>query len=99
MEEYISELKLDFVDADNVKTVVSVCVGKPSWCSSMDAWKCEVLFGDKDSAPKEIYGNDSMQAVCLALKFIESSLIREEQKNINIFYHSTNDKFPVSAYF
>jgi len=71
--QHIAALDLVAIHADGTRTPVALRVGAPAPAATGD-WHCALrLEGLHDSLPS-IHGDDSLQALCLALMFAASVL-------------------------
>lgn len=70
--DFVASMKLIGVGADGGEHVFVVGVQKPLE-QATGGWACPTLTHDR-SAPKLIYGEDSLQALCLGLSFIRLRL-------------------------
>lgn len=70
------------------------------WCpyDADGAWACSVFMDGLDSKPRTIYGEDSLQALCLALRMIRSELEGVLERGGRLI-DSEASEFPIQAYF
>ena len=100
----IAALELMEVRPDGRRRPIRAQVGAPHY-DERGSWACPVLLTSIDETVKEIHGEDSMQALCLALGFIHTmlhSLLRQGSRLVD----SSGDPdspsdpdFPLEAYF
>ncbi len=70
----IAELKLEFEAAKDKLTKVTISLSAPEYSKAKGAWGCEIMFKGFFEKPQKIFGEDSFQALCLSLEFINRTL-------------------------
>jgi len=95
----IAELPLDFVDESDQCKKVTVGISAPFFDNEKEAWACEISFTGRFENPVYICGEDSFQALCLAMEFIQITLRNESAKHQCIRFHGTDAEWPSAAYF
>ncbi len=99
--EPIASLQMERLGSGGERTPVQVDVGKPRY-DERGSWSCPILLGGIDGKIREIHGEDSMQALCLGLRFIHSVLQSElirGQRLLQIGEGTEDVDFPLDAYF
>ena len=100
----IATLELMEIRPDGERRPIRAQVGAPHY-DERGSWACPVLLTSIDETVKEIHGEDSMQALCLALGFINTmleSLTREGSRlvdNLSVPDSPSEPDFPLGAYF
>src|SRR5438477_13167194 len=69
----ISSIQLIQVSPNGERTPIQVEVSCPA-PDGQGAWVCSVALEGLHSKPTNIYGEDSLQVLCLALRFVHSML-------------------------
>ncbi|HWQ93670.1 MAG TPA: hypothetical protein VN673_18555 [Clostridia bacterium] len=100
----IATLELMEIRPDGERRPIRAEVGAPRY-DQRGSWACPVLLTGIDGAIKEIHGEDSMQALCLALGFIHTrlySLLQQGSRLINpldVPDSPSDPDFSLQAYF
>jgi len=73
MNDAIARLELVEIKPDSTRNPIRVSIGRP-YADGKGAWACAILLEGLDSKERTIYGENSMQALCLALGMIRFHL-------------------------
>jgi hypothetical protein len=95
----IAQLKLVKVVADGRRIPVEVTVGQPFHELDRDMWCCQVQLAGIDDRVRNICGDDSLQALCLALRCIRSQLETVIQLGGRVIDAEEGTDIPLEAYF
>ena len=98
MDAPVASLKLVEVAPSGRRTPINVEVGRPH-PDSRGAWACPVLVDGLDSKPRDIYGEDSLQALCLGLRLVRTHLEGVLERGSRLVYSDEGTEFPIDAYF
>jgi hypothetical protein len=99
MDSPIASLKIIHVAADGRRIPVDVEVGQPRHNPDGGEWFCPVLVAGIDDKIRNIRGEDSLQALCLALRSIRSLLESVIEWGGRIVHPEDGEDFPLEAYF
>jgi hypothetical protein len=100
----IATLELMEIRSDGEHRQIRAQIGTPHY-DERGSWACPVLLTSVDGTVKEIHGEDSMQALLLAVRFIHSMLRSLLEKGSRLVdplgaTESPSDPdFPLEAYF
>jgi hypothetical protein len=89
---------------DGERRPIQAQIGTP-YHDERGSWACPVLLTSIDGKVREIHGEDSMQALLLAIRFIHSMLRSLLQKGsrlvdpLGVTESPSNPNFPLEAYF
>jgi hypothetical protein len=97
MDSPIASLKIVKVAADGRRIAVKVEIGQPHPHPD-GGWCCPVLLAGIDDTTRNTYGEDSLQALCLALHRIRSQLESVIELGGRLLEGDGTD-FPLDAYF
>jgi hypothetical protein len=81
-----------------MRTPVHVEVGRPH-ADGRGAWACPILVDGPDSKPRDIYGEDSLQALCLGLRLVRTHLEGVLERGSRLVHSEDGSEFPLDAYF
>ena len=85
MSTAIAELSIEVKGA---RSPMKFAIHKPRWIKRMNAWGCRVTFSRPFEISTMIYGENSTQALVLALKFASVSLYSSrlyKQKKLGLY--------------
>lgn len=94
----IAELELLEVAPSGRRSPVRVQVGRPRRFER-GGWACPVLITTIDERVRDIYGEDSMQALCLAVRFVHRMLHSVVERGCRLVDPQEGSDFPLEAYF
>ena len=100
----VATLELMEIRPDGERRPVQAQIGAPYY-DSRGSWACPVLLTSIDGKVKEIHGEDSMQALLLAVRFIHSMLRSLLEKGsrlvdpLGVTESPSDPDFPLEAYF
>lgn len=98
MRDYIAKTDLDFVSLkDQTRYPSTVYISKPEEADR--CWECKVTFSGVENLTRKAYGDDSMQALCLAVKLLEIELMYFKKNAYKIFFSDSDIEFPLKAFF
>ena len=98
MNEPIATLDLLKVASTETQVPIHVEIA----CPRLDAdgvWTCTVLVQGLDDKPRDVYGQDSLQALCLALRLVSTHLQCAGVRGQRLVYADGKTEFSVSNYF
>ena len=90
--------ELILVRPNGERLAVTVAIGHPFPTSAQD-WACPVSFAPLHEGTTAIHGQDSFQAICLAIAFVKDLLTSFLADGGQILYAATGEQFPIDAYF
>ena len=82
----VATLELMEIRPDGERRLVQAQIGAPHY-DERGSWACPVLLTSIDGTIKEIHGEDSMQALLLAVRFIHSMLRSLLEKGSRVVQH------------
>jgi uncharacterized protein DUF6968 len=86
------------VSKDGQRVPLHVEIGTPRLVEGNDGlWSCQILLRGVDAQVRQVYGDDSLQALCFAIRAIESQLRVIEEVGHRIVDEEGND-VPLDAY-
>jgi hypothetical protein len=88
---------IDAVGADGKVFALEVAIGVPFLSERSEAWACTLTLSPLLSKPVDICGEDSLQALCLALRMARSMLDDFSEKGGRLL--ADGEPFPIDAYF
>ena len=102
----IASLELIHLGADGKRRQLRVRIGRPRY-DERRSWACPILITGLDEEIREIHGEDSMQALCLAVQRVHTVLrfVLERGNRLLIAGDDATQRdcedvdFPVDAYF
>jgi hypothetical protein len=98
MDSPVATLELIEVAASGARIAIRIEVGRPRRDPS-GAWRCSILAGGIDREARDIFGEDSLQALCLGLEFLRAQLHFITQRGSRLIQPDENTDFPIDAYF
>ena len=81
----IASHRLLWQHADGTESIMTVNVGTPYYADN-GAWACPVSLDGFDGRYRDIYGDSSLQALCLALSLVEKQLGHMLATNNTLLY-------------
>ena len=97
MEDVIARVSLIGVPVNGREQEIEVSVGKPR--PHNGAWACAVAVLGLDSRPREVYGEDSLQSLCLGLGIVRTLLMSFLEAGGQLLDPDGREPFPLTAYF
>lgn len=88
---------IDAVGADGEAFAVEVAVGVPFLSERYQTWACTLTMLPLLPKPFDVGGEDSLQALCLALRMARSMLDDFTEKGGKLF--TDGEPFSIDAYF
>lgn len=98
MDDLIASLELVALRPDGVRKPIHVQVGRPH-PDGKGTWACPIFTEGLDDKPRNIYGEDSMQALCLALRMVRFHLAEVLRCGSRLVYPNEDSDFALDAYF
>jgi hypothetical protein len=98
MDDPIATLDLVRIKPDHSRGPIHVSIGRPR-PDGKGAWGCSIFVDGIDTQERTIYGDNSMQALCLALGMIRFYLKEELRSGNRLVYSSGDDDFDVDLTF
>ena len=98
MDSPVASLNLVEVAPSATRTPIHVEVGCPHR-DGRGAWACSILVDGLDSKPRDIYGEDSLQALCLGLRLVGTHLEGVLERGSRLIHSDDGSEFPLDAYF
>ncbi len=98
MDAPIASLNLVEVAPEGTRTPIHIEVGRPH-PDGRGAWACPILVDGLDSKPRSIYGEDSLQALCLGLRLVRTHLKGVLERGSRLVQSDDDIEFPLDAYF
>jgi hypothetical protein len=94
----IASLDLVEVSSSGKREPMRVEIGRPRY-DERGSWACPIFVPAIDTKVREIHGEDSMQALCLALRFVHSMLQIVVKRGGRLLDPQEGTDFPLDAYF
>lgn len=94
----VASLKLIEIAASGRRTPIHVEVSCPR-PDGRGAWACAIRVDGLDSTARDIYGEDSLQALCLGLQLVRTHLVGVLQRGGRLVYADDGSEFARTAYF
>ena len=98
MDAPVASLKLVEISLGGTRTPINVEVGCPR-PDGRGAWACAVRVDGLDSKARDIYGEDSLQALCLGLRLVRSHLEGVLERGSRLVGSDDDSEFLLAAYF
>ncbi|MFN0196874.1 MAG: DUF4926 domain-containing protein [Planctomycetaceae bacterium] len=98
MKTPIASLKLVEVATGGTRIPISVEIGCP-YFNDRGVWTCCVHVDGLDSKPRDTYGEDSLQALLLALRLVHAHLEGVMVRGGRLVHADDGSEFPLDAYF
>ncbi|MCI0748044.1 MAG: DUF4288 domain-containing protein [Verrucomicrobia subdivision 3 bacterium] len=98
MDAPVASLKLVEVAPSGTRTPIHVEIGCPR-PDRRGSWACAIRVAGLDSKPRDIYGEDSLQALCLGLRFVRTHLEGVLERGNRLVVADDGSAFPLEAYF
>jgi hypothetical protein len=99
MEAPVASLKIVHLTAGGRRIPITVEVGLPRRNSDAGEWCCPIQLAGIDDRVRPSYGEDSLQALCIALRHIRSQLETVIELGGRLIYAEDGEEFPLEAYF
>jgi hypothetical protein len=99
MDSPIASLKIVRVTADGRRIPITVEVGLPRQNTDAGEWSCPIQLAGIDDQVRPAYGDDSLQALCIALRHIRSQLETVIELGGRLIDAENGEDFPLEAYF
>ena len=98
MESPIATLELVEVAADGSRIPMRIELGQPR-PDGRGTWACLVSVDGYDRHAKNIYGGDSLQALCLGMQMVRLHLDSALERGSRLVHPDGGTDFPLEAYF
>jgi len=98
MNSPIATLQVVELAADGSRIPTRFELGQPR-PDGRGAWACHVSVDGYDRFSKDIYGEDSLQALCIALRLLRLHLELPLERGSRLVYPDGGGEFPLCAYF
>jgi hypothetical protein len=99
--ETIATLEIVRLGSDGERVPFKVQIGRPRY-DERGSWACPIQLVGLHDKINEIHGKDSMQALCLGIRFVQSMLRSELDCGHRLLQSGDGDDevdFPLNAYF
>jgi hypothetical protein len=91
----VASISIDAVSPEGEAFVIELEVGTPYQCETGE-WACPIALGGLNDGLRDIHGEDSFQALCLAIRLAQDLLQGFREKGGKLLM-GTED-FPLEAY-
>lgn len=98
MDSPIATLQVVEVAADGSRIPMRLELGQPR-PDGRGAWACQVSVDGYDQRSKDMHGEDSLQALCLALRLFRLHLELPLKRGSRLVYPDEGGEFQLHAYF
>jgi len=98
MNSPIATLKIVEIAADGSRMPMRLELGQPR-PDGRGAWACQVSVDGYDHLSKDIHGEDSLQALCLALRLVRLHLEFPLERGSRLVYPDEGGDFSLHACF
>jgi len=98
MDAPVASLKLIEVAPSGTRAPIHVKVGCPH-PDNRGAWACPILVDGLDSKPRDIYGEDSLQALWLGLRLVRTHLEEVLERGNRLVHSDDGSEFLLDTYF
>ena len=98
MDDAIAETKIQCVSPSGESFTSVLRVGRPRM-DERDMWYCSLSMDGMFQEDRPLFGDTSLQALCLALDFAQGRLQHFVSCGGKLFIPGTSEEFPLSAYF
>jgi len=98
MDAPVASLKLVEIAPDGTRRPIHVEVGCPR-ADGRGAWACSIRVGGLDSATRDIFGDNSLQALCLGLRLVRTDLEGALGRGSRLVHADDGSDFRLAAYF
>jgi hypothetical protein len=104
MNTVVAHATLDVLWPDGRRTPVVVAIGQPYHDAEMRAWRCPVTLQGLARQPPDIAGEDSLQALLLALRLAHYELAGVRSRGARLVQagadpHDPEEGFDLEPYF
>jgi hypothetical protein len=96
--DLVATLQLVELAPDGERKAIEVQIGRPHW-DERGSWACPVLVTSISDKVREIHGEDSMQALCLAVQFVRSMLHSVITRGSRLVHTDEDMDFHPEVYF
>ena len=96
--EAIATLQLIQITSDGARKPLEVQIGKPR-SGERGSWVCPVIFSQISDQPREMHGENAMQALCLGLRFVRSMLQSVLDRGGRLVHVDEGADFQLEMYF
>lgn len=94
----IATLDLAEIAATGRRTSIRVEIGRPH-PDPRGGWACPVLVDGLDGKVRDIFGEDSLQALCLGLRIVRVHLACVLERGSRLVDARDDSDFPLEVYF
>ena len=94
----VATLALVELAPDGTRSPVCAQIWRPRH-DERSSWACPVLVSTINETPRNIYGEDSMQALCLAVRFVHLMLQSVVERGSRLLNSEDDEDFPLQTYF
>lgn len=98
MDFPMATLELVEITSADTRRPIRIEVGRPH-PDGRGAWACSVLAQGLDAKVREIYGEDSFQALCLAIRHVHTYLKCVLEQGSRLVHVDGAGEFSLEAYF
>src|ERR1039457_2539449 len=98
MEDAIAETEIQCVSLSGHSFTSILRVGRPR-LHDRGMWSCSLSMDGLFHEDRPLFGDDSLQALCLAMDFARSQLQDCVSRGGQLVIPGTRDAFPLNAYF
>jgi|ERR1043166_150465 hypothetical protein len=98
MDTPVASLKLVEVAPGATRTPIHIQIGCPH-PDGRGAWACAIFVEGLDSKPRNIYGEDSLQALCLGLRIVRAYLEGVLERGHRLVDPDDDSDFSLNNYF
>jgi hypothetical protein len=94
----VATLELVEVASDGERKPIRVEIGRPH-LDGRGSWACPVIVTPVSNEVREIHGEDSMQALCLGIRFVRSMLQSVVDRGNRLLHADEDKNFHPEVYF
>jgi len=98
MEDAIAQAEIQCVPPSGDSFTSILRVGRPC-LDDRGTWSCSLSMDGLFHEDRPLFGDDSLQALCLAMDFARGQLQDFVSRGGQLFIPGTKDSFPLNAYF
>src|SRR5437867_1074392 len=98
MQQTTGTTEIDCIRPNGERVGVTLAIGHPFATPEGD-WACPATLTGLHEGIVSIHGQDSLQAICLAITFIRSRLASFVAGGGRVVIPTTGEDFPIDAYF
>lgn len=96
--DVIARLELIEVAPDGERKPIRVQIGQPHF-DERGSWACPILITSVSDKVREIHGEDSLQALCLGVQFVQSMLLSVLERGGRLLHGDAEADFHPEVYF